>query len=209
MSEQDTNNQIKEINEKLDILIQYVEQQRLRTQVVEDLVKDVSIVGNDWFQATVNELDHQNIELNPEEIKLLLIRLVKNLPNINRVVAMLESTNDLLKDIGPILNNVGFDLIEKIAEYDDKGYLDIFKNLINNMDNILRILVQLSQPQFIESVEKMIKVVTTTKLDDDLDNKSLFKIYKEIKKPEVRKSMSYALRIVQEIYKSNSLTNKI
>jgi uncharacterized protein YjgD (DUF1641 family) len=36
-------------------------------------------------------------------------------------------------------------------------------------------------------------------MDDRLDNKSLWKIFLQLKSPEVRKSISYSLRLLQAI----------
>ncbi|MFH2141855.1 MAG: hypothetical protein ABIJ97_05500 [Bacteroidota bacterium] len=201
MAEQEINNQIQEVNSKLDLLLQYVDQQRLKTQEIEDLVKDFSIVGNDIFKATVDELDNKNVELDTEEFKMLIIRLIKNVGNINMAVGMFESLNDFLKDMGPVVREISFDLIAKIEEFEKKGYFSIIKNLTANLDKMLNVLVQLSQPEIIDSFSKMINVATTLKMDDKLDNKSLFGLYRELKKPEVRKTISYSLRLVQELHK--------
>ncbi|MFH2095081.1 MAG: hypothetical protein ABIJ16_05220, partial [Bacteroidota bacterium] len=189
------------INAKLDLVLQYVDQQRLKTQELEDLVRDLTIVGNDMFKATVEELDHKSVELDTEELKILMVRLIKNVGNINMVVGMFESLNDFLKDMGPIVRNMGFDVIAKIEEFEQKGYFSIIRNLTTNLDKLLNVMVQLSQPEIIDSFGKMISVATTLKMDDKIDDKSLYKIYKELKKPEVRKTISYSLRLVQEMHK--------
>ena len=201
MADQEIKNQIAELNTKLDLVLQYVDQQRLKTQEVEDLVKDVTLVGNDMFKATVEELEHKSIELDTDQFKLLLARLVKNIGNINQVVAMFESMNDLLQDLGPIIQGMSFDFIAKIEEYENKGYFQIFDNLNKSSDSILSTIKLITQPSVMASFEKIAKVATTMKVDDEIDDKSLVKIFKEMRKPEVRKSISYSLRVLQEIQK--------
>ena len=68
MNENSIQPQIDEINQKLDLVLHYVNQQRLKSEAIEDLITDVSIVGRDIFHDTVNELDNQNIELDIDEI---------------------------------------------------------------------------------------------------------------------------------------------
>ena len=208
MADIEVKNQISEINQKLDMVLQYVDQQRLKTEQIEDLVKDVSIVGNDIFKATVDDLDNSNVELDTEELRVLLIRLIKNVGNINMVVGILESLNDLSKDLKPVLQGMSYDLIAKIEEYEQKGYFEIFQNLGQNMDKILNVFVHLTQPEVLSSFEKITKVATTIKMDDKIDNKSFFKIYKELKKPEVRKTISFSLRMIQEMQKEIHQKNK-
>lgn len=201
MTDIELKEQINTINQKLDTVLQYVEQQRLKTQELEDLIKDVSIVGTEVFNATVEEMEHQSIELNTDELRLTLIKLIKNVGNINMVIEILESINDLAKDLSPVVKGVMFDVIAKIDEYEKKGYFEIFSNLTNNTDKIFSTMKLITQPSVLSAMEKVAKVATTLKIDDKVDDKSFFKLYKEMKKPEVRKTISFSLRLLQEINK--------
>lgn len=201
MADIELKEQINTINQKLDTVLQYVEQQRLKTQELEDLIKDVSIVGTEVFNATVEEMEHQSVELNTDELRLTLIKLIKNVGNINMVIGILESINDLAKDLSPVVKGVMFDVIAKIDEYEKKGYFEIFSNLTNNADQIFSTIKLITQPSVLSSMEKVARVATTLKIDDNVDDKSFFKLYKELKKPEVRKSISFSLRLLQEINK--------
>ncbi|MBU0488377.1 MAG: hypothetical protein KKA07_06375 [Bacteroidetes bacterium] len=204
MVDAEINNQMAEINGKLDLVLTYVDQQRLKTQEIEDLVKDLTIVGNDMFKATVDELDQQSVELDTEELRQLIIRLIKNVGNINMVVGSFESINDFTKDLMPILRGMAFDMIAKIEEYEQKGYFEIFKNLSQNIDKLLNVAVMLTKPEVINALERTTRVITSLGMDEKEDNKSLWKLYKELKKPEIRKSISYSLRVIQEIQKANT-----
>ncbi len=195
-------NEIMLLNEKLDNLIKFSEQQQRRNRQLDDLFQDLNIVGNSIFSSAISELDNQQIKINPEEIGLLFLSLIKNIGNINRVVSFLESSNDLLKDLSPIINSIGMDAINLMAEYERKGAFKIFENLIDNAESLSNILFYLTQPSFIRNMEKIMKTISTLKIDDTEDDKSLFKIYKQMKKPEVRKSISFMLRAVEEINKN-------
>ncbi len=48
-----TAKQIEELNLKVDTILEYVNQQRLKSQAVDDLVADVSIIGKDAYDSTV------------------------------------------------------------------------------------------------------------------------------------------------------------
>ena len=76
MNESEINNRFDEINAKLDMVLQYVEIQRRKSQEIEDLVDDVKIVGYDMYNTVVEELDHNNIELNPDELKMLVLSVI-------------------------------------------------------------------------------------------------------------------------------------
>jgi len=101
--------QINQINQKLDLVLTYVNDQRLKSESIEDLVSDLSIISKDVFTSTVEELDNRGIELNVEDIKILMFKLMRNVNNFSQVMDMFESLTDLLKEAGPIINEVGID----------------------------------------------------------------------------------------------------
>ncbi len=201
MKQVEIQEQISDINNKLDVVLKYVEQQRLKTQMLEDLVSDVSLVGNDMFKATVEELENKSVELDTDALMMLLVKLIKNVGNLNKIISMMESMNDLAADLSPILRHLSMDVIAEIAELEKKGYFSIFKNLYDNKDKIFKTIQNLTNPDVLSAIEKMTTVISNVKMDDELDNKSFYKLYKEMKKPEVRKSISYSLRIIQELNK--------
>ena len=217
--------QINEINRKLDLVLEHVEQQRLKREVVEDLVEDLSIIGKDAFQNTVVALDKAGVELDSDALASLGIKLIRNVGTFNEMMEMLESANDFMKDVSPIIRQIGLDTIEKLAEFERKGYLDYIaelgkmmgkitetytiddlKNITNNMDVISNIMKNLSKPELLIAAEKATSIIANTKMDDSLDDKSLLKLYKELKTPEVRKTLFFSLRLLKEIVKQT--TNK-
>ena len=200
MTELEINNRFEEVNAKLDRVLQYVETQNRRFTAVEDLVDDVKIVGYDFFNTAVDELDHNNIEIDPEAVKMLVLRLTKNLGNLNDLMGQFASINDLLKDLGPIVNDLGLNVVDTIAEYEQKGYFEIFANLSENIESILKIGVNFSNPQLISNMEIISKKLTDSKVDPQKDNKSLFGLYKELKSPEVRQTLAFTLRMVKELH---------
>ena len=225
MDENNMQLQINEINRKLDLVLEHVEQQRLKREVVEDLVEDLSIIGKDAFQNTVVALDKAGVELDSDALASLGIKLIRNVGTFNEMMEMLESANDFMKDVSPIIRQIGLDTIEKLAEFERKGYLDYIaelgkmmgkitetytiddlKNITNNMDVISNIMKNLSKPELLIAAEKATSIIANTKMDDSLDDKSLLKLYKELKTPEVRKTLFFSLRLLKEIVKQT--TNK-
>ena len=195
-------NEVKLLNKKLDNLIKISEIQQRRNSQMDDLFQDLTFIGNGVFNYAIEELDNQQIKINPEEIKFLLFRFIKNIDNINKVVSFLESSNDLLKDLSPIVNSIGMDAINLMALYESKGAFRIFDNLKNNAESLTNIFYSLTQPSFIQNMEKILKTISTLKIDDVQDDKSLYKIYKQMKKPEVRKFISFMLRAIEEVNKN-------
>ena len=52
-----------------------------------------------------------------------------------------------------------------------------------------------------KSLNNMTLALSLVKPDEKLDNKSLFGLFKQLNSPELRKSLSYSLRLVQAMNK--------
>ena len=57
MNEESIQEQIIGINQKLDTLLAYVNQQRIKSEAMDDLISDGAIVVKDAFKSSVEELD--------------------------------------------------------------------------------------------------------------------------------------------------------
>ena len=176
--------QINQMNQKLDLVLTYVNDQRLKSEVIEDLVADVSIISKDVFSSTVEELDTHGIELNVEDIKLLAFKLMRNINNFSQVMDMFESITDLLKDAGPIINEAGIDLTHKLNEFEQKGYFKFFNQMASLFDNT---------------------VTAFQKTDFDMNKKySMLKLVREMNSPEVKRTLGFMITILKNISKESN-----
>jgi len=210
--------QIDEMNQKLDLVLEHIEQQRIRKEEIDDLIEDLSIVGKDAFKNTVIALDKAGVELDSDALSHLVIKIIKNIDNFNELLDTIESFNDFIKDATPIFRQIGLDAINKVAEFEQKGYLEYFyaakdllekikenyspediKNLSKNIDIIFSIITNLTKTEFLQNLENITKVISEAKIDDSKDNKSLLKLVRELNSPEIRKSLSFSLRILKQI----------
>ena len=216
MEEKNIQEQIAALDRKMDQLLEFVELQNRKREEFDDLVSDVSIVAKDAFRNSVTLLDKAQVELDSCGITCLLIKLLQNIDTIHEMLDMMESFRDFMKDATPILHQVGLDAVNKMNELDRKGYFDYIGELMKildkwvqtftvddlkktegNLENLAGILRNLSDPQLINSMNRITQAISDTKMDDKLDNKSLFQIFRQLRSKEVRKTVSYALRVVQ------------
>jgi len=217
MNDKNIQPQIDEINQKLDMVLHYVNQQRLKSEMVEDLVSDVSIIGRDVFQSTVKELDNQNIELNIDEIKVLIFKLIKNTGNFVNVLGAFESLNDLLKDAGPVANEVMIDVIKKMHEFEKKGYFKFIKEIMNVFDNIItnysaedvRLLSKnivtimdtvknMTQPEILGAMNNAVNIYKNLN-PDDVEEYSMWKAYREMRTPEMKRGIGFIMLFLKNL----------
>ena len=135
----DTNleDQIQVLNGKLDIILEELNFQRNRREQVEDLVRDVSLVGKDLFETTVSRLDKAGIEINGYDLEKLILKIARNISTFNMLLDSLESGNDLIKDLSPVIRQIGLDLVKTLHNLEEKGYFIFLRELLNIMDKII------------------------------------------------------------------------
>jgi uncharacterized protein YjgD (DUF1641 family) len=217
-----TSKQIAELNQKVDTILEYVNQQRLKSQAMDDLISDASIIGKDVYDSTVKALDEHEVVLDPDELRELGVRVAQNVGNFNAILDTMGSVLDLLRDAGPIANEVIIDTTKKLNEFEEKGYFDFmreFGNIIDNIvtyyqvedarmlaDNIVVILdtiKNLTQPQMLRSMDNAVRVFSKIEMDD-IPSYSIFGVMRELNKPEMKKALGFFVTFMKNLSKNQN-----
>lgn len=191
MNEENIQEQINGINQKLDTILAYVNQQRIKSESMDDLISDGSIIVKDAFKSSVEELDRSGVEMNMDEVKVLFVKLVKNIPTFINLIDIMQSVLDFTSDATPIAREMLVDSIKKLHQIEENGTIDSLKKIGNN----------LSQPVIFKKMEKVTAALLTVEPDDVKDDRSLWQLFKDLRSPEVRKSLSYTMRLIKELNK--------
>ncbi|MDA3906100.1 MAG: DUF1641 domain-containing protein [Bacteroidales bacterium] len=209
--------QINELHQKMDVLLEYVNKQRLNSEVVEDLISDMSIIGKDVYDSTVEELENRKVEIHPEELTELGISFLRNIKNFNMMIGTFESMVDLSKEVGPIANEVIIDFQKKLGEFEEKGYFEfisatskIFDNIITHFskedvqmlaDNVVVILETvkgITQPEMLKSVDNALKVYSSLEMDN-IPQYSIWRVMREMNKPEMKRALGFAVTFMKNM----------
>ncbi len=212
---------IVELNQKVDLILEYVNQQRLKSEAIDDLLADASIIGKDVYDSTVKALDDQNVELYPEELQEMGIRLIRNVKNFNTMLDLMESMTDLAKDVAPIANEVIIDGTKKLHEFEQKGYFEFLREMGHIVDNIvthyttddLRALADnvvtimdtlrnLTQPDMLNSVNNAVKIFASMDIDE-APSYSIFKLMREMNQPEMKKALGFFVMFMKNLNSQN------
>jgi uncharacterized protein YjgD (DUF1641 family) len=216
-----TAQKIDELNQKVDTILEYVNQQRLKSQAIDDLIADVSIIGKDVYDSTVQALDDREVRLEPDDLRELGIRIAQNVGNFNTMLDTLGSAMDLMKDVGPIANEVIIDTTKKLHEFEQKGYFEFIKEfgviidnvvlhysvedvrlLADNVVTILDTLKNLTQPEMLNSIDSVVKVFSSMQMDS-IPEYSIFRVMREINKPEMKKAWGFFHTFLMNMSKIN------
>ena len=208
---------IVELNQKVDLILEYVNQQRLKSEAVDDLIADASIIGKDVYNSTVKALDDQNVEIHPEELQELGIRLIRNVKNFNTMLDLMESVTDLAKDVAPIANEVIIDGTKKLHEFEQKGYFEFLgemgqivdnivthytkedmRALAENIVTILETVRNLTQPEMLSSVNNAVKIFASMDIYQ-APSYSIFKLMREMNQPEMKKALGFFVMFMKNL----------
>ena len=217
---EDTSKQIAELNQKVDMILDYVNQQRLKSQVVDDLVADASIIGKDVYDSTVKALDDHEVVLDPDQLRELGIRVAQNVGNFNSILDTLGSAMDLMKDVGPIANEVIIDTTKKLNEFEQKGYFEFLREFGQIIDNIvihygvedvrmladnvvamLDVVKNLTQPDMLRSIDNAVRVFANLEMDN-IPEYSIFKVMREMNKPEMKRAIGFFMTFMKNMSKN-------
>ncbi len=94
MDEKKLTDKMEEMEKKLDLVLEYVTEQRNKSEVVEDLISDLSLIGKEVYNNSVAELEKQSVEIDPDQLSELVISLLKNIGNFNRTMTLLTSMTE-------------------------------------------------------------------------------------------------------------------
>jgi len=218
--------QIQEINQKLDLLLAHMNQQRMKTEMMNDLIADVAVIGKDAYQSSVEILQDQGIQLDGEALQHFILKLMKNANNFSMILTMFESFVDLMKDMGPILKEMGYDVIDKFHELEQKGYFEfiseVFKildNIVTNYsidevrmlaDNVVTILdtvKNVTQPDMLRAINNGVQIFKD--LDpNNVPEYSVWKLMKEMNSPEIKRGIGFLVTFMKSLTPLVNTNNK-
>ncbi len=132
-----------------------------------------------------------------------------------------EVINDLVKDLSPVIKQIGLDGVQKFHELEQKGYFEITKQVGKTMDtiisrysieeieslsdNLVRVvdtLMAVTSPGVLNKINTAVVALNDIN-PEDIEEYSVWRLMKQLKKPEVRKSIGFIMAFLQNISKQN------
>lgn len=217
--EQQIQGQIDEINQKLDLLLEGMKLQQQKREETEDLIKDLSIIGNDMFKTAVVELDKAGVELDTEALVGLGFKVLRNIKTFYELFEAIESANDFIKDVGPIIKDIGLTSIGYLHELEQKGYFEFMREsgkivdkivttyskedinlLADNVITILDTVKNLTQPNMLKAMNNAITIYQHMDMEN-IPEYSLWKAMKEMRSPELKKGIGFMITFLKSLSK--------
>jgi uncharacterized protein YjgD (DUF1641 family) len=219
MKEKNLETRIDSLDKKMDLLLEYVNQQRLNSSMVEDLVKDLSIIGKDAYDSTVETLDNRQVELDQAAMSHLVVTLLRNMGNIKTVLNTLEMAVDLGKEVGPLANEAIIDFTKQLSVFEQKGYFEFIKGigpvidnivtnfgkedlqeLADNIVTILSIVKEITHPEILGTVKNAIMTFNAMETES-VPSYSMWKVMREMNSPEMKKALGFGVTFMKNLSK--------
>ena len=215
--ERNVQERIDALDKKMDLILEYMHQHKMKSGMVEDLVGDLSLVGKDAYETMVEELDKRKIQVDGAELTDLAISFVRNTGNIKAAMDTLEMAVDLGKEVGPIANDVIIDFTKKMNELEQKGYFAFFKEIGPILDNvvtgftphdlreladsvvsILNTVKEMTQPEVLGTMQNAIKAFNSMETES-VPSYSIWKLMREMNSPEMKKALGFAITFMKNV----------
>jgi uncharacterized protein YjgD (DUF1641 family) len=214
------------IEEKLNVILEEIELQRARRREMEDLKDDLMRVGKDLFQNAVMELDTVQDQFRTVDVLHLAKKLMRNVDTMAQIIGHMESIKDFLEDASPLMRESFVTLMNRLDEFDRKGYFGFVKEMGKVADNvvtsftvedvkklgenivtILNTVKSITQPDMLHAVNNALNMYKKMDLEVEEDV-SLLGLLKEMNTPEARRGMAFAVRFMKSIASQNGTSSR-
>lgn len=225
MIEKNLEQQLAEINRKLEFLTEQMAMQAQRQRAWQELQDDLSRVGIDLFRSAVTELEEVSHHFDLQDLLHLMKKLLRNTRNFSQLVDRMESAGDLFKDFAPIGRQAFLDLLRTLDEFERKGYFEFSKELFaiidrivttftvedvralgNNVVAILSTIRNLTQPDMLSAVNNAVAVYKNldVEVSEDL---SYWQLLKHANTPETKRGLAVGLQFLRNLSANANVGN--
>lgn len=187
---------LEQINTKLDTLLIYMEEQQSRQRAVEELRDDMIPIANQMVKLTIDELAEIGTEFKAEDLLFLVKRLLRNTRLLINLVDQLEGVMGLADEASLLGKQVFNTLVEKLDEYEHKGYFQLASEGMQVVD----LLVQEISPQDVQALgDTMLRSVKTLREPAPEKAPSMLALLAQMNDPEVRIGLSRMLNVMKTL----------
>ena len=219
--------QMLEINQKLDVLTQYMQEQQRRQREWQELKDDMTLIGKDVFQTAVEELDEVAHHFDTSDLIFLMKKLLRNTRNFSKMVDQLESGFDFVNDAAPLGKQVLNQVMDMLTDLEKKGYFEFGKEAIKIMDtivttftlddirllrkNIIAIIItfrNMTNPEMLGSMNNALQFFQ--KMDVNVDKKiGYWQLMKEMRDPEFKRGIGFMINFLKNMVQTNGKSEQI
>ncbi len=217
---------IEALNRKIDYLTEQfafvsaeLRQQQERRLEWEELKSDATPIINDLFRLTVEQLGEVESYVQLEDILHLFKRLLRNTRNLEQMLDQFEGVMELVNDMSPLTQNAFLSLMNRLDEFERKGYfvfaqggLQIIDNIVTsfgeedvkllgeNVVLILQTMKEMTQPEIMTMLRQTVQVAQAE--ETEAKDVSLLSIIRQLNDPAVKRGLVRTLNVLKTVANS-------
>ena len=226
MADQNIELQLQSIDQKLNLITEELAVVRRQREELNELKQDITIIAKDLFSTAIDEFEDIAPFVQTGDFLHLLKKILQNTQNITMVMTKFESGLDFFADAKPVTKELFSTTLEKLDEFDQKGYFQFIKELLNvtdrvvghfpeedvkllgnNIITILETVKELTQPEMLAAINNAVGIYKN--LDPkDIPQYSIWKVMREINTPEIKRGIGFVITFLKKITAEQEIQNK-
>lgn len=215
---QELNRKIDMLTAQMQVLSDYVYEQRRRQQEWDELKGDLTPVALDAYQVVVEQLDEIEPYVQLEDMLHLLKRLARNTHNIEMLLDQVESLSDLGRDAMPILNDAVLMSVQQLDALERRGYFRLLKegqyvldNIVDHFgpedvrhlgDNVVTILTtvkEMTQPEIMGMMQNLAGGLRQAEAEPQVVDTSFRGLLRQLRDPQTRRGLAITLGMLRAV----------
>lgn len=129
---------LKVLQDKLDQALLQLEDFSRKQELVQDLLKDMNLIGNSALFSLQEEMELENVSVEGRDLKEMLLLLMKNIQNINNILRQMDAMTDLGQETGYIMRSLVMDFTQKTEQLEQKGYFQLSRQALSALDSYVQ-----------------------------------------------------------------------
>lgn len=209
--------QINDINLKLDIILNEIDKQRRLRSEMDDLKDDLMRVSKEVYDSAVLELEEVSDNIKTGDILFLFKKLLRNINNITKTFEQLENVRDFVQDAAPVSRELFNDFMMMLDEMDRKGYFRFLKEISFMTDTIVQnystkdvkdfgekiikimdTFNNLTQPEILDKINDAIEIYKNTEFEPD-KKVTTMSLIRELNSPETKKALAFLIKYLKRL----------
>jgi len=185
-----------QMNQKLDTLLIFMEEQQIRHQAMDELRNDMIPIANQMIKLTIDELAEIGTEFKVEDLLFLLKRLLRNTRLLIKLVDQLEAVMGLADDAGTLGKHVFNTQVEKSDDLEHKGYFQLAGEGMQILDQVVGEI----NPEDVQLMgNALLGSLKTLREPAPEKAPSLLALLGQMNDPEVRIGLSRMLNVMKSL----------
>ncbi|MDH5606030.1 MAG: DUF1641 domain-containing protein, partial [Anaerolineae bacterium] len=204
------------LHEKVDALTAYMVEQQKRQLAADELKRDMIPIANHMIKLTIDELADIGHQFQGEDLLFLGKKVLRDTHLIVKALDQLESIMGLADEANILGKQVFSNVVEKLSEFEQKGYfafategMQIMDRIVTEFDQedvqalgdnvvtILKTVRNMTQPDIMSIANNAVDALRQSPEPEEIP--SPIELIRELTDPQVRKGMSRMLNLLKTL----------